>query len=145
MTKQIQAYFNTEDEAESAKTKLLSFKTENLEVGSLGAPLGRTNRVLLPIAPVNMAGNMNMGGAVGSMGVPGAAYGEPGVPIVEDLDHKPDDRDLEPRNDSVIDASDSDPDLSHLNYVLSAKVEEDEYDDIVQKLRSNGAHVEVFD
>lgn len=42
MTKRIQAYFRTEDEAEGAKTALLSFDVEGLDVGALTDPLGKT-------------------------------------------------------------------------------------------------------
>lgn len=150
MTKQIQAYFKTEDDAESAKTKLLGFETEHLEVSRLGEHLGRNNQILLPIAPVNMAGNMNAGGATGSMGAP-SAYPASGIPIVDDRD--PSEESAEDRLDRTKDDNtllgtadiSPDEDYHNLEYVLAAKVQDNEYDEIVNKLRANGAHVEIFD
>lgn len=57
MTKRIQAYFSTEDAAEGAKTALIPYGVEGIEVSALTDPLdtGGNNRrnILMPLAPYN--------------------------------------------------------------------------------------------
>lgn len=57
MTKRIQAYFSTEDAAEGAKTALIPYGVEGIEVSALTDPLdtGGNNRrnILIPLAPYN--------------------------------------------------------------------------------------------
>lgn len=159
MTKQIQAYFKTEDDAETAKTKLIGTRTEHLEVSRLATGIDNDRRVLLPIAPANMVGNMNTGGAVGAGGVPGIAYTAPVVPLADDEndiyrqseDTPPEER-VTPRdtnNDEplfgVADATPSPDDFGDLDYVLSCKVDDANYEDVVNKLRTSGGYVEIFD
>lgn len=159
MTKQIQAYFKTEDDAESAKTKLIGTRTEHLEVSRLGTALDGNRHILLPIAPVNMTGNMNTGGAMGAGGVPGVAYATPAVPVVnEENDIYRQSEDTPPeervtRRDmngdepllGVADASAEPEDYRDLDYVLSCKVEDGDYPEVVNQLRSHGGYVEIFD
>lgn len=141
MSKHIQAYFQTEDQAESAKTTLLTYKTENLEVSKLGETIGRNNNLMLPLVAVNPSGNVNNSGAVGVMG--GGVAGNNIVPIIDnDIDSGSNVN----TNGTFVDAADVTPDnYENLNYVLVAKVKDEQYDEIVQKLRQVHAYVEKMD
>ncbi|MCJ8011697.1 hypothetical protein MUG84_08015 [Paenibacillus sp. KQZ6P-2] len=159
MTKQIQAYFKTEDDAETAKTKLIGTDTDHLEVSRLGTALDGDRRILLPIAPVNIAGNMNTGGAVGAGGAPGIAYAALVIPVVDgenDIyrqseDTSPEERSL--RRDlnedeplfGIADANAGLDDTRDLKYVLSCNVKDEIYSEVVNKLRESGGYVEIFD
>ncbi|MBB3127114.1 hypothetical protein FHS19_001768 [Paenibacillus rhizosphaerae] len=152
MTKQIQAYFKSEDDAESAKTKLIGFQTEHLEVSRLGDGIDSDRRILLPIAPVNLSGSVNAAGTSGAVGVP-TAYPAAGIPVVDDRD--PDElseveraRRADEGDDllsGAVDVSPNDEDYRNLEYVLAAKVPDDTYQDVVNILRASGGYVEIFD
>ncbi|MFB5268031.1 hypothetical protein ACE41H_14790 [Paenibacillus enshidis] len=120
MPTQIQAYFKTEDEAEGARTSLQAYRTEHLEVGQLGGTLGRDKRLLIPFVPYNTVGSMNTGGA-----------------RRQDLQDTP----------GLLDAMGvfSSEDNDKLRYVLSAQVNNADYEEIVRKLRANHAYVDRFD
>lgn len=153
MTQQIQAYFRTEDEAEGARTSLLAYRAENLEVGKLESALGRDTRVLIPLVPYNTAGSMNTGGVAGVAGAPGGANHI--VPTVEDADKSlsqenlNEDRGVDStQSDSILDTTDvytNGDYYDKLHYVLSAKVADADYDEIVNKLRSNYAYIAQLD
>ncbi|WP_136606729.1 hypothetical protein [Paenibacillus dokdonensis] len=157
MTKQIQAYFRNEDDAVSAKTKLIGTNTEHLEVSRLGTTLDGNRHILLPIAPVSMAGNMNTGGASAAVGVPGAGYGAPVVPLVDDEndiyrqseDKPPEERETRrdmDQDEPVLGIADLNADnYDDLEYVLSCKVRDEDYAEVLDKLRNNGGYVEIFD
>lgn len=139
MSKHIQAYFQTEDQAESAKTTLLTYKTDNLEVSKLAETIGRNNNLLLPLVAISPSGDMNNSGAVGVMG--GGVAGNNIVPIIEN-----DGNSNVNKNGTLIDAADVTTDnIENLNYVLVAKVKDEQYDEIVQKLREVHAYVEKMD
>lgn len=141
MSKHIQAYFQTEDQAESARTTLLTYKTENLEVSKLAETIGRNNNLLLPLVAISPSGNMNNSGAVGVMG--GGVAGNNIVPIIENDGNS--DSNVN-KNGTLIDAADVTTDnVENLNYVLVAKVKDEQYDEIVQKLREVHAYVEKMD
>lgn len=147
MSKQIQAYFQTEDQAESAKTTLFTYKTENLEVSKLADAIGRNSNILLPLVAMSPSGNLNNAGAVGGMGAGGVTSNNI-IPIIENNDHEPE-MPLESnvnKRGTMLDASDvTADDYEDLNYVLVAKVEDQYYDEIVQKLREHHAYVEKMD
>ncbi|MWV45488.1 hypothetical protein GRF59_17835 [Paenibacillus sp. HJL G12] len=159
MTKQIQAYFKTEDDAESAKTQLIGTQTEHLEVSRLGTTLDGNRHILLPIATVNMVGNMNTGGAIGAAGVPGMGYAAPVVPVENDendIYQQSEDTPPEERVTrrgvngdetllGVTDANADPKDYQDLEYVLSCKVQDGDYSNVLNKLRNNGGYVEIFD
>lgn len=133
MSKQLQAYFRTEDEAEGARTTLLTYKTEHLEVSPLMDSLNRGTNILVPIIPWNgtAAGAGNAGaspGSAGGTGLPAAVVGAPD------------------RNDDWVDNPDiNDADFDDLKYTLTAKVRDEDYEEIIRKLRANNAFVERFE
>ncbi|MDO7908096.1 hypothetical protein Q5741_16940 [Paenibacillus sp. JX-17] len=152
MAKQIQAYFKTEDQAEGARTSLQAYRTEHLEVGKLDSAIGRDRRLIIPLVPYNNSGSMNTAGAVGFTGAAGAgSYANNVVPVVaeNDRDISREDApnsDAPPSDDNLLGAGEVDPDdYNDLTYVLSAKVSDEDYEAIVQKLRQNNAYVESFD
>lgn len=149
MAKQVQAYFATENQAEGSKTTLLTYKTEHLEVSKLVKSVGRSSNVLIPLVAANPAGNMSTGGAGGAVGIPGILAGGDVVPMVKrnDTDTKPNSPDEENPNNqgSLLNGDTATDHYEGLEYVLVAKVEDHHYDEIVQKLRQNGAYVEIFD
>lgn len=140
MSKMIQAYFRTEDDAEGARTSLLAYKTEQLEVGALQEGLSSRAHLLVPIVPWTTNGD---GGSAGTNGFFG---GGPVVGVRPPRDTLPNDAaaDHEP---VTADAADelTDSDYDGLRYVLSAQVQDEDYEEIVQKLRENHAYVERMD
>ncbi|AOZ91873.1 hypothetical protein [Paenibacillus crassostreae] len=146
MSEQIQAYFQTEDQAEGAKTSLIGYKTENLEVSRLETTIGRNRNLQLPLVAFNPSGNINTAGSLGVPGTGGIA-GNNIVPIMDDIDDRSDvesESNINKTGD-LTDAGDVDTnDYDNLKYVLVAKVEDEHYDEIIQKLRQNGAHIEAL-
>ncbi|MHA0855618.1 hypothetical protein [Paenibacillus sp. CMAA1364] len=138
MSKQIQAYFQTESEAEGAKSSLLGYKTQNLEVSKLETAIGRDTNLLSPLVAVNSSDNVTALGTSG-MSSAGGIAGTSGVPIIMENDARPNVDD----NRDVINTNNSDH-YEGLNYVLVAKVEDEHYEEIIQKLRNNNAHVEAL-
>lgn len=146
MPKQIQAYFKTEDEAEGARTSLQAYWTEHLEVGRLDGTLGRDRRLLIPFVPYNTAGSMNTGGAAGAVAA-GTGYSDRAIPVVSDGNEEGVRREELQDTPGLLDATDvfSSEDNDKLQYVLSAKVHDADYEEIVSKLRANHAYVDRFD
>ncbi|MFE6078303.1 hypothetical protein ACFVQB_28045 [Paenibacillus sp. NPDC057886] len=145
MTKHIQAYFRTEDEAEGARTSLQTFRTEHLEVGQLDSAVGRDKRILVPLVPYNTAGGVGTNGAMGVGAAPGVPASENVIPIVSNVDRDTErgTRDNVNEDGDLLDAADvSSADYDNLHYVLSAKVRDEDYEEIIHKLRSNQAYVE---
>ncbi|KQY82537.1 hypothetical protein ASD24_14180 [Paenibacillus sp. Root52] len=148
MAKHIQAYFRTEDEAEGARISLQAYRTEHLEVGQLDGAVGRSNRILIPLVPYTTTGATGTSGGVGVGTAPGAPGTGNVVPVIADVDRnrETDPRDRVNEDGDLLNAADVSPgDYSDLHYVLSAKVSDEDYDDIVHKLRSNHAYVEELD
>lgn len=144
MSKQIQAYFRTENEAEGARTTLQTYKTDHLEVGQLQEAVGRGTNILVPLVPWNVAGvggsTTGTGGVGGPAGAPGAIVG------TRDVSNSERSEDVPADHDDWVDGADlTDADYDDLKYVLSAKVSDADYEDIVRKLRANNAYVERFD
>lgn len=148
MTKRIQAYFKTEDEAEGARTSLQVYATEQLEVGELETGVGRDKHILLPFVPNNGGTGTTSGtGGLGVAGV-GTPQGVPIVPVITDNDRgEVASADINGnREGGILNAEDvSSADLDDLRYVLSCKVNDEEYNDVVNKIRQNGGFVESFE
>lgn len=148
MTKHIQAYFQTEDQAEGARTTLQTFNVKQLEVGRLPHQISQSGKVLVPLVPIAT----NTGGAVGTAGAPsGAGPGGIVAPtaIIENREDRLEGEDS-PRSDSDNDPAYSasnatDKDYDDLKYVLSVSVMEADVENVVQALRTNNAFVEVLD
>ncbi|WNS43661.1 hypothetical protein [Paenibacillus sp. MMS20-IR301] len=148
MTKRIQAYFSSEDAAEGAKTALIPYGVEGIEVSALTDPLdtGRNSRrnILVPLAPFNTSataagGVYSTGGAAGPL--TGAAI-VPGVALDDDSGRVDDERTAgEVHNGSDL----KDSDLENLHYVMDLKVAENHYNEVVEVLRGKQAYVEIFD
>lgn len=142
MSKHIQAYFKSEDDAEGAKSSLLPLGLEQLEVGYLDQAVGRNSNMQVPLFPINN-GTIAGGNAVAAAGYAGSTSA-PSLGIIPIVSSNVVDDEVE-RPDEALDAvvgfeniGDVDSDLQ---YVLNAKVKDSEYDDVVQKLRSQGAYV----
>lgn len=148
MTKHIQAYFQTEDQAEGARTTLQTFNVKQLEVGRLPHQISQSGKVLVPLVPIAT----NTGGAVGTAGAPsGAGPGGIVAPtaIIENREDRLEGEDS-PHSDSDNDAAYSasnatEKDYDDLKYVLSASVMEADVEHVVQALRTNNAFVEILD
>ncbi|MCL6602537.1 MAG: hypothetical protein K6T94_06620 [Paenibacillus sp.] len=152
MSRRIQAYFRNENEAEGAKTALISYNVEMVEVGALTDPLDtgvRGRNILVPLVAYNgssMTGGLGgaagtTGGVPGAAGVPGTAF-VPGVALTDPIND--DDnrlKDGEVRNDTEI----ADGDLDDLRYVMELKVPRDKYLEVIEALRRKHAFVEVFE
>ena len=149
MTKRIQAYFSTEDAAEGAKTALIPYGVEGIEVSALTDPLdtgGNTRRnILIPLAPFNTSataagGVYSAGGATGPL--TGAAI-VPGVALDDDLGRTTNEERTTGEVHSSSDLKNSD--LENLHYVMDLKVAENHYNEVVEVLRGKQAYVEIFD
>ncbi|MFD1772837.1 hypothetical protein [Paenibacillus rhizophilus] len=142
MTRRIQAYFRTEDEAEGAKTALLSFDAEGLNAGALTDPLGEDRRLLLPLMPPN-----NLAGSGSTFAAFGAAPAA--VPVVtadNNADRAPLSGDDSLGTDDLrADRMYSGGDLDHLHYVMEIKASDEDFNAVVHTLRSKNAYVEIFD
>ena len=148
MSKRIQAYFRTEDEAEGAKIALIPYGVGDSEVSALTDPLneeGRSNRnILLPLIPYN--NSAMTGGTFGVAGATGSLAGAPIVPAIN-VDDRIDDPDARSAGDvregaEPLIGSNDDADL---HYVMDVKVEDANFNEIVEVLRGKHAYVEVFD
>lgn len=153
MTRKIQAYFRTENEAEGAKTALISYKVDGLEVWPLTDPIGEDHRILFPIAPFNNNTSIasGMAGTFGTASTPAA-----GAVVLPDLnDYETRDQpethysvDEDQLSADVVDEGVNDledVDLSDLRYVMELSVAEENYNEVVETLRGKGAFVEQFD
>lgn len=149
MTRRIQAYFRTESEAEGAKTALIPYSVEALEISQLTDPLdsGRDRRpnLLLPLVPYN--NSVITGGTMGVAGTAGALSGAAVVPAVVDNDDEGLRRaDVDADNDILRDTNvNDDVDLSEVHIVMSLKTTEEHYNEVVETLRGKHAYVEVFE
>jgi len=144
MTKRIQAYFRTEDEAEGARISLLPYNTETVDIGPLTDPLNRENRnILLPLVPLNNGampggtfgtyGTTASGGPVGI--VPGVAAAA--ADNLNGTDNRTEDHFAENPLD--------DRDLDDLHYVMELKIDDINYFEVIDILRNKHAYVEVFE
>ncbi|MEF2968901.1 hypothetical protein V3851_24240 [Paenibacillus sp. M1] len=157
MTKHIQAYFQNEDQAESARTSLLPFEMDLVEVSSLDHSIGRNHNLLVPLLPLN--NGYSTANGVGVVGMPNTISAQGVIPVAalgdsddeermingERADTEKDRPDFDSELSPVVDVTAADDDYENLKYVLTAKVKDAEYDDIVHKLRTHGAYVEHLD
>ncbi|WP_151735975.1 hypothetical protein [Paenibacillus tengchongensis] len=146
MSKRIQAYFRSEDEAEGAKTSLIPYGVGDMEVSALTDPLridGKHRRnILLPLVPYN--NSAMAGGAFGAVGSADIATGPVVVPSVALNDDELDRGDLG-RDSEHSEVYANDGDLDDINYVMDLKVADESYHEVVETLRGKHAYVEVFD
>lgn len=166
MDKHIQAYFESEDQAEGAKIHLIAQGAKAIEVSSLnmgmgagmdqgmGDSLNDSHNVLVPLLPVN-GSTSNMGGPYGAVGIPGTMNAQTIIPAITLGDRRADEDGFEVQDERTMAQGDQavidpivDIDLvdrassNHLQYVVSAKVSDADYDEIVSRLRSKGAIVD---
>jgi hypothetical protein len=121
MSKSIQAYFNTENEAEDAKILLQTLAADMLEVEETGEEELEGVRFIMPFAEA--AGTMENGAMRHSAG---AAILHT-APAAGDLD-----------------AGESE-NLDHLRYVLSGKVRDIDFDEAVAIIYRNHGHVQSLE
>jgi hypothetical protein len=117
MGKHIQAYFETENEAEHIRVLLQTYDTESVEVSKLDDGYLGGRNFIIPIAAVGSDTTTS------GVGVSGAGSGIAPVAAVgsmENGDH-------------------------NLQYVLTAKVLEEDYHEIRNLIRHNRGHVERVD
>ncbi|MBW4080229.1 hypothetical protein [Paenibacillus sp. S150] len=147
MTKRIQAYFRTEDEAEGAKTALIPYGVEGLEVSALTDPLDkgdhRSRNILLPLVPYN--NSAMAGGAFGVAGASGSLSGAAIVPGIRVDDDPDDDTDARSAGDVRSEKDVDDRDLGNLHYVMDLKVSEEKHNEVIEVLRGKRAFVEIFE
>lgn len=135
MSKQVQAYFHTENEAEDVRIKLQAYPVDHIEVGALPEALDRGTPLLFPFAaaagtaagPVGgyVAGATGTGATAGDASAAGAYIG------FRSLDADLHDHDGDGVDDRV------------LQYSLSAQVRDEDYEEVVHLIRRNGGHVAV--
>ncbi|BFT71214.1 hypothetical protein [Paenibacillus sp. P36] len=121
MSRIIQAYFHTENQAEDAKVLLMKYNPEMLEVGSLEGGYNGSGRLLLPILDGGgLVSEANMNNSYAMVGtLPTAA--------ANSSDYA------------------SDRDTTALHYVLTAKVAYADYSGAAEIIRRNHGHLEELD
>jgi len=145
MSKKIQAYFQTENDALSANTRIQTYGAEYLEVSELPDPIGADTRLLIPLAlPTGAIGSI--GSYAGAAMAPTASSGQVTTAYAALGD---DDGIVAARNDlrrgDFAGNDYFDGDRSLLRYVMAATVKDAVYQDVVEAIRRNGGYVEVFD
>lgn len=143
MTKRIQAYFKSEDDAQGAKTALIPYSVD-MEVWPLTDPLARDHRILVPLIPLGnsamSAGGFSTSGTSTAPGAGAALVTSTGIPqSIDETENLSNDK--QPYEDDII----GDGDLKELRYVAELKVEDQKYNEIVHILRGKGAYVELFE
>jgi hypothetical protein len=149
MSKHIQAYFSSEDQAEGARSSLIPYGLEQLEVGKLEKGIGRSSNLLVPFAPIQNANSTASGGMIPSTGFAGTTSTQGTVPFVinnDDINASSNEEDKDGATGSGFhgDIISDEADVSSLRYVLSAKAKDEQYDEVVSKLRTLGAYVEAL-
>jgi hypothetical protein len=125
VSRHIQAYFETENEAEHIRTLLQTYDTESVEVSRLDDGYLGGRNIIVPIAAVG-TDSANTGSG---LGVNGAGAGIAPFTAV-----------------GALDEDELDADAHHnLHYVLTAKVLEEEYEEVRNLIRHNRGHVERVD
>lgn len=122
MTRPVQAYFNTESEAEDAKILLQTLAADMLEGGETGDEHLNGVRFIAPFTAAQ--GTLGGSGAI-NMGA-GAAITNT-TPIVGGLD------------------TNKQENLNDLRYVLSGKVRDEDFDEAVTMIQRNNGHVMALD
>jgi hypothetical protein len=151
MTQHIQAYFRTEDQAESARISLETLNVKNLEVGRLDSQVNQGGRVLVPLLPVNAGGGTTGGTTSGVAGGTGPGTIIPPTAIIDNDGNRNEvrdndsDRDAHGDHDAWSAMNATDKDYDDLKYVLSVTAMEADVESVVQKLRTNNAFVEVLE
>lgn len=116
----IQAYFHTENQAESAKVLLMKYDPEMLEVGPLEGGYNGSGRLLLPMMEGGgLVNEANMNNSIAMVDVPPTAAA----------------------NSS---SYASDGDAQALHYVLSCKVANADFSGAAEIIRRNHGHLEEF-
>ncbi len=136
MSKPIQAYFHTENEAEDVRIKLQTYRVERVEIGELDEGPDRDTPLLFPIAVAGAGIIPADVGYAGSEAGPIAATGAAAAGTYfgfRTLDEAGHDKD----GDGVDDRE--------LRYALSAKVAEEQYGEIVDLIRRHRGHVVKLD
>ncbi|WP_018753192.1 hypothetical protein [Paenibacillus sanguinis] len=149
MTRHIQAYFSTEDKVEGARLSLLPYEVEQVETGHIEDGLTERDRIRFPFLPVNTGGASGATGAnignQGAVALPGTIRdGQgalPGLAVAGLTVHETENEELSDRDNREAEEPHGDVDPDDLKYVLSAKVKEYEYEEIVTKLREQGAYI----
>lgn len=134
MSRMVQAYFHTENEAEDVRIRLQGYKVENIEIGALPEALDRNTPLLIPIAFAGSTAGGPVGGYAGGSTGTGATAGDAsaaGAYIgLRELDAERHDHD----HDGVDDRE--------LRYSLSVQVQEADYGAVVDLIRRNRGHVQ---
>ena len=125
MTKPIQAYFHTENEAEDVRILLQAFAADVIEVGAVEGEHTEGLRFIVPLAA-----------GAGSNGVGGGFNSSAAAAFAARSDTTPSTGDLEKEN--YLDAK-------HLRYVLSTQVRDDDYDAAIALIHRNNGHVQRLD
>lgn len=131
MTRQVQAYFHSENEAEDARIKLQTYNIDRLEIGALPEPLNSKVPLLIPFATAAGADSATPGNsyAGGSSPADGSAAGALiGFRSIDELGHD--------RNRDGVDDRE-------LLYSLSLQASDMDYNEVVKVIRSNGGHIAI--
>ncbi|WMT40053.1 hypothetical protein RE628_22470 [Paenibacillus sp. D2_2] len=144
MSKYLQAYFRNEDEAEGARASLMAFQADDVEVGRLSDSIARSDLTALAFYPMS-----NNGFIVGTGPATLSAQGLYHLVDMEDGEVRGGQNEIDADQENTVrdDALDdvAAGEMDRFQYTLSTKVSDDQYENIVHKLRSLGAYIESTD
>ncbi|MCL6460219.1 MAG: hypothetical protein K6T85_19695 [Gorillibacterium sp.] len=148
MSKKIQAYFHTENDAVAASTRLQAYGLEQLEVSELPESIDGNVPLLIPLGAGLAPGPSGIGGGipVGNVGAAGSSTAAGSV--IAGLGRDEDRGTSDAGSGVGIDQDDSSAffngDRADIRYVLSAKVRDEVHDEVIEIIRSNNGYIEVF-
>jgi len=147
VSKDIQAYFRNEDEAEGARASLMALQANDVEVERLSDSLAHSDGSGPAFFPMSNNGFI-VGSGPGMMTAQGlfqvADLGDGELHIDLDGGNSEDSDHADTLRNDVLDDTES-VDTDRFQYTLSAKVSDDQYENIVHKLRSLGAYIQSVD
>ncbi|WP_281885033.1 hypothetical protein [Paenibacillus sp. YYML68] len=124
MSKHLQAYFHTENEAEDVRILLQTYAVEQIEVGQLQSTSG-DDANFMPYSP--SLGSANVAVGVPALGAGNNTNGAPGfMPVFFNLDDE---------------VGEDGGGFRGFSYVLSALVEDRDFEKVVDVVHSNGGRV----
>ena len=122
MSRTIQSYFSTKSHAEAVKSSLAAYETESLEIGELANPYDEDEAVAV-IVPIPGTATSTASGVSGSpAGTPGMTTGVLGANI---------------SGNHAESIPGTGKNLQGMRYVLSVKVKEEDYNEVVNIIYRN--------
>lgn len=157
MSKKIQAYFKTENEAQDVQIRLHTYNVKKLEMGEISDNVGDGIPLIIPyVAGTSTTTPAGTGAFASGDSVSAADSGVIGPFIALDqIRHEGNPEIARDRERQRFNEKENDDrgrlddfyigDRRELRYIVSGEVKDSEYEDVVSIIRHNGGHIEVMD